>query len=219
MKIILLGPYWDTVLQDCRSFAGPTTASIQDCLDVALETCGAIIKEECRYTGVRQGKANQQGNWKLRQIGGSFRIDFPKKLDASLMYSTFPPHQKILSRRRATPRVSAIVRDGPQNWWGSGFVSVISTSPFRQAGAGLDVGYFHYYFPTEECRLYSSLEASCAAVGGPLQAPPVADCQGYWDLPRLAESPWWKTLPLDNPPALSDQYHKNEPIGEAFNKK
>jgi len=110
--------------KDCRSFAGPTTASIQDCLDVALETCGAIIEEECQYTGVRQEEFE------------------PPAGDTSSI--------------------------GDCQEWAA-----------ELAGAGLDVAYFHYYFPTEECRLYSSLEASCAAVGGPVQAPPVADCQGY----------------------------------------
>ena len=50
------------MLQDCQSFAGPTAASIRDCLEVDLETCGAIIGEECVYTGVRQGEAGQLAN-------------------------------------------------------------------------------------------------------------------------------------------------------------
>jgi len=39
--------------QDCKTFGGPTIGSIQDCMDVDLSTCWALIGEECTYVGNR----------------------------------------------------------------------------------------------------------------------------------------------------------------------
>ena len=39
-----------SMTQDRATFAGPADASRDDCLNVDLSFCGAIIKEECQYT-------------------------------------------------------------------------------------------------------------------------------------------------------------------------
>ena len=36
--------------------------------------------------------------------------------------------------------------------------------------------HFHFDGNTEECMLYSTLQADCRVVGGPKTAPPLADC-------------------------------------------
>merc|ERR1711936_424119 len=37
--------------QDCFSFAGPVTGSIEDCMGVDQATCDALIPEHCTFEG------------------------------------------------------------------------------------------------------------------------------------------------------------------------
>jgi len=39
--------------KDCKTLGGPTLGSIEDCMDVDLTTCSALIWEECSYDGNR----------------------------------------------------------------------------------------------------------------------------------------------------------------------
>ena len=42
----------------------------------------------------------------------------------------------------------------------------------------LGAEYFYYNGVTEECQMFSSMQPSCSAVGGPEDAPPLDECRG-----------------------------------------
>ena len=42
----------------------------------------------------------------------------------------------------------------------------------------LGAEYFYYNGVTEECQMFSSMQPSCSAVGGPEEAPPLEECRG-----------------------------------------
>jgi len=54
--------------------------------------------------------------------------------------------------------------------------------------------YFAYLSQNEECRIYSSLEASCLAVGGPESAPPIDQC---WEAFTTTTTTATTTTPID----------------------
>ena len=38
--------------------------------------------------------------------------------------------------------------------------------------------YFHFSGTTEECQMFASMWSSCQAIGGPVEAPPLEECEG-----------------------------------------
>ena len=42
----------------------------------------------------------------------------------------------------------------------------------------LGAEYFYYNGVTEECQMFSSMQPSCSAGGGPEDAPPLDECRG-----------------------------------------
>ena len=56
--------------------------------------------------------------------------------------------------------------------------SISSCQAWAASLQAVGVEHFHFTVEEEECRLYSSLHSSCSAIGGPVVAPPIDDCQG-----------------------------------------
>ena len=56
--------------------------------------------------------------------------------------------------------------------------SIASCQAWAAPLVAAGVNHFHFYAPLEECRLYSTLQASCDAIGGPKEAPSLDTCEG-----------------------------------------
>jgi len=60
--------------------------------------------------------------------------------------------------------------------------SIRECQEWARIAESMGAAYFFYDGDTEECQLFSSMEPSCSAIGGPETAPPLDQCKGSYPL-------------------------------------
>ena len=126
-------------------------------LQVDLTTCSAYIGEECEYSGDRLGEIHIS----ILLFSISFHVcsKVELKYDPNDVF-LIEVQMLVVDYEPPVGGVSSIERC--QMW----------AEPLEPFGAH----YFYFDGTTEECMLFSTLQADCRVIGGPKTAPHLTEC-------------------------------------------